>query len=465
MSSTPLYLTNNGGSLNAIPNTLTELPVCSEVPTQDDQLVNKLYVDNKISDIEQYNLDDYIDLYNPDTNTINLTIPSNTTSVINNNLGIVDYSYSSLSSGTDSIIDALAFNTSGDLYAGGLFTSAGGGSANRIAKWNGSSWSYVGGTAANNGTNNLILSLAIDVNDDVYAGGVFTSAGGISANRIAKWNGSSWSALGNGTNAAVFSMVFDTSGVLYAAGLFDTAGDISANCIAKWNGSSWSAVGGGVFGAVYDLKFDSNGILYAGGAFGAPGGVVNIAKWNGSSWAGLGSGMNDTVWSLAIDINDYVYAGGSFTSAGGISVNNIAKWNGSVWSALGSGVNNIVRALTFDATNDNLYVGGEFTLAGDVSANTVATWNGSSWSAIGSGTDNQVRDLTFATDGNLYIGGVFTSAGGISANNIAKITISTLGPTVNTYVNSKYLYSLQQNKQINVFVTKANVPYTNGLLI
>jgi hypothetical protein len=46
-------LTNSGGSLNIYPGTLTELPVCSEVPTENDQLVNKLYVDNKTSDIEQ----------------------------------------------------------------------------------------------------------------------------------------------------------------------------------------------------------------------------------------------------------------------------------------------------------------------------------------------------------------------------------------------------------------------------
>jgi len=32
----------------------------------------------------------------------------------------------------------------------------------------------------------------------LYAGGDFTTAGGVAANRIAKWNGSSWSQLGSG---------------------------------------------------------------------------------------------------------------------------------------------------------------------------------------------------------------------------------------------------------------------------
>jgi hypothetical protein len=30
---------------------------------------------------------------------------------------------------------------------------------------------------------------------DIYAGGYFSTAGGIPTNNIAKWNGSSWSAL------------------------------------------------------------------------------------------------------------------------------------------------------------------------------------------------------------------------------------------------------------------------------
>ena len=38
--------------------------------------------------------------------------------------------------------------------------------------------------------------------DTLYAGGQFTTAGGVSANYIAQWNGSSWSALGSGCQVA-----------------------------------------------------------------------------------------------------------------------------------------------------------------------------------------------------------------------------------------------------------------------
>jgi hypothetical protein len=46
----------------------------------------------------------------------------------------------------------------------------------------------------------VVLALAVS-GSDLYAGGEFTTAGGISAANIAKWNGSSWSALGSGMGA------------------------------------------------------------------------------------------------------------------------------------------------------------------------------------------------------------------------------------------------------------------------
>ena len=45
-----------------------------------------------------------------------------------------------------------------------------------------------------------VYALAVDASGNLYAGGDFTTAGGVSANRIAKWDGSSWSALGSGMN-------------------------------------------------------------------------------------------------------------------------------------------------------------------------------------------------------------------------------------------------------------------------
>jgi hypothetical protein len=142
---------------------------------------------------------------------------------------------------------------------------------------------------------------ALTVFDDgsgpaLYAGGDFTQAGGVAANRIAKWNGSSWSPLGSGMNTGVSALfVFDGGGgpALFAGGGFTTAGGTAANGVAEWNGASWSAVGGGTSNGSVDALAsfdDSAGVaLYAGGSFDvSAAGDSYLAKW-GCSFASSGA--------------------------------------------------------------------------------------------------------------------------------------------------------------------------------
>src|SRR5262249_36630818 len=154
--------------------------------------------------------------------------------------------------------------------------------------------------------------LALAVFDDgagaaLYAGGTFTSAGGVPANRIAKWDGTSWSAVGSGVVGAIFSLqpsvnalaTFDDGSgpALYAGGTFTSAGGVTADCIARWNGTSWSALGSGLSGGTQPAArslavFDdgSGAALFVGGGFQLAGGApaAGIAKWNGTSWSALG---------------------------------------------------------------------------------------------------------------------------------------------------------------------------------
>src|SRR5207302_4421171 len=134
------------------------------------------------------------------------------------------------------VVAALAMS-GGDLYAAGSFTSAGGANAGRIAKWNGNSWSAVG-TGIGGPSSPSVRALAVAGND-LYAGGHFTVAGGSAATNIAKWNGSSWSALGSGMGGGAFgpyAYALAVSGTnLYAGGDFTSVGGVAASRIAKWN--------------------------------------------------------------------------------------------------------------------------------------------------------------------------------------------------------------------------------------
>jgi hypothetical protein len=137
--------------------------------------------------------------------------------------------------------------------------------------------------------NSMVHALA--VYDDgsgpaLYAGGDFTTAGGVAANRISRWNGSSWAALGSGMNSTVHALAVHDDGsgpALYAGGRFTTAGGMAANRIAKWNGSSWAPLGGGFNSSVLALTVWDDGsgpALFAGGDFVTSlAGDSYLAKW------------------------------------------------------------------------------------------------------------------------------------------------------------------------------------------
>ncbi len=344
---------------------------------------------------------------------------------------------------------------SGDaLYAGGFFDTAGGVTVNNIAKWDGTQWSVLSGPSGT-GMNNPVDVLTVfdsGRGDALYAGGSFSTAGGVTGNYVAKWDGTQWSALsgpsGTGMSGRVEALaVFDdgSGDALYAGGWFTTAGGVTVNKIAKWNGTQWSALSGtGMSGnvealAVYD---DGSGdALYAGGNFSTAGGVSvkNIAKWNGTLWSALsgpsGTGMDDYVLALAVydgGSGDALYASGRFTSAGGLVVNRLAKWDGSQWLVLpgptGNGMNTSVLAFAVynDGSGDALYAAGWFTVAGGVSAPRIAKWDGTQWSAFSGPTGGDlisVQTLAVYDDGGgdaLYVGGDFSTVDGIFVSRIAK---------------------------------------------
>lgn len=93
------------------------------------------------------------------------------------------------------------------------------------------------------GADGPIRALALDGAGNLYAGGCFTQAGGVSANGVAKWDGTSWSPLGSGMGGDVWALALDGVGNLYAGGNFTQAGGKSSSYIARWNGQSSSPPG------------------------------------------------------------------------------------------------------------------------------------------------------------------------------------------------------------------------------
>lgn len=287
------------------------------------------------------------------------------------------------------------------LYIAGPSTTTDGTPLNRIMTWDGQSLAPLSqglGSFAN-----ALVDFDHDNNPQtpplLIAGGSFTTAGGQPANRVAAWNGQTWSTLGFGFISTVRSLaVFDDDGDgplpprLYAGGDF-TGG------LARWNGTSWTSLA--FNGAVLCIThFDDDGSgphptsLYVGGQFtninGSP--FSYAAKWNGSAWSALGSpGLNS--WCRALEVFDadgtgpepaMLYATGDFNVVDGQPMPRIARWNGTGWQGLGSGMNSAGTNLhAFDSDGagpipPRLLVGGFFTVAGGESAQQVTAWVGCS---------------------------------------------------------------------------------------
>ena len=277
-----------------------------------------------------------------------------------------------------------------DLYVGGDFTKVDDVRANGIARWDGRKWSSLGA-----GVDGRVWAMAVG-GADLYIGGDFTSAGGSPAAGVARWDGRRWSALGSGIGGrrdasgapTIFALAW-SGGNLYAGGRFATAGGVTANGIARWNGRAWARLGDGVrsgsFDGVVHALATRNGQLYAGGQFLSAGAAPaeNIARWNGSAWTALGGGVRgnlEKVLAVAF-VGEDLYVGGVFNRAGGIPAFNLAKWNSAGWSSLPLRAVDGVWAIA--ANGRQIYVGGaSFALPDGRTANGVVRGSGEDWSVL-----------------------------------------------------------------------------------
>jgi hypothetical protein len=82
----------------------------------------------------------------------------------------------------DNAVRSLTTLPNGDLVAAGDFSTAGGVAASRIARWNGSSWAPLG-TGISSASLYGLYAVTTMPNGDVVAGGYFTSAGGVPPTR------------------------------------------------------------------------------------------------------------------------------------------------------------------------------------------------------------------------------------------------------------------------------------------
>jgi len=360
----------------------------------------------------------------------------------------------------DGIVRALVVSGN-TVYAGGNFTTIGGGAlinlaaidANGISndKWN----PRVSG--------GQVFSLAVH-GSAVYVGGRFTSIGNETRRHLAAldinsavplpWNPNlSMTSSLSTTSDTLFSVfALATSGLtVYAGGTFRTGGGVVRNNLAAFDFATgrpteWNPNANGVARALAV----SGSTVYAGGSFTSIGSALRnrLAALDAMTGTALSWNPNVEVSQTipnpeinAITVADtIVYAGGSFTNVGGPAQpqhNNIAALSAATGRALGWNTTSTGRVRALAVRAPLLYAGGEFTSMGGRTRNFLAALDAktgvvsTTWDpnvSIESSATAIINALT-VSDSTVYAGGRFTMVGGQSRNAIVALNARSGMPT------------------------------------
>lgn len=265
------------------------------------------------------------------------------------------------------------------IYAPGSYTSDGGPNKYGIWHYDGTSWTWIAASGQ-------VTAIAVSPGGVLYA-----AVGGT----VYYYNTATSAWVSIGAAVTVWAMIFDQQGSLYAGGAFTTIGGVTAARVAKYAAAAWTALGDGLDNAVSALAIGPDGTLYAGGDFTASGtkAMAHVAQWNGVSWEKMGDGLDSTVYALDIG-DDGLVAAGAFDASGSRALpSRAAYWRDNVWLDSGLGYPSSMANLYTLNVEDDIYAGGTFN----------GTWVGAGATTVtNNGTARAYPKFTLTGPGVLY---------------------------------------------------------------
>ena len=305
------------------------------------------------------------------------------------------------------------------------------------------------------GANSGIFAMILQLDGKILIGGNFTEFNGIMRNRIARLHtdGSvdTTFAGGTGFNGAVLSLALQPDGKLLAGGDFDLVRGNMLNNIARLNSDSSVDLsfdpGEGTNGVIRAVALQSNGKVVIGGDFT----TVNtetrgrFARLDANGTLNSGFGVNNrangAIHALLIQPDGKVVLGGEFTQFLPISTtrNRIARLDisGSIDATFstGSGANAIVTELALQ-TGGKILIGGGFTLLRGGNRKRFARMNSDSSVdlsfQVSKSPDDLVASILQQSDGKILIGGFFANLGNVNNPHLARFLnngVLDAGPT------------------------------------
>jgi uncharacterized repeat protein (TIGR01451 family)/uncharacterized delta-60 repeat protein len=329
--------------------------------------------------------------------------------------------------GFNNNVQALIIQPDGKLLAGGDFTTANGLSRNRIARLNpdGSLDATFSSTATNAGANDSVLALLSQTDRRILVGGRFSVISGAPRNFLARLNA-------DGTIDSTFNPGSGPDNTVFA--LAETF----------VNGSRKLLIGGGfpnynTIPSSYLVRLNNDGSL--------------------DTTFNTGFGLNGTVFAIALQPDGKVVIGGDFTSVNGTSRNGIARLNsdGSLDLSFdpGAGASDSVRAIAIES-DGRILLGGAFHNVNGVTLNHLARLNAGgsvdNTFSPGLGANDLVNSITIQPDTRIVLGGQFTLYDGVTRGRITRLnndgtqdTMINFGTGANSFVAAALV---QTNGQI-----------------
>lgn len=372
-------------------------------------------------------------------------------------------------SGANQGVYAVAVQSDGKILVGGQFTSISpnGGMAttrNRIARLNSNG---TVDTAFNPNANNTVLSIVIQPDGKILAGGNFTGfspngGAAVTRNNIARINldGTLDTVFNPNSSGQVDSMAVQSDGKILVGGIFTTVGGQTRNRIARLERNGLldrtldlNTVGSSVFA----IAIQPDGKIIISGDFTNILGTArnNIARLNadGTLDTAFNPNVNTSVYAIAVQADGKIVVGGVFTNINGQTRNSIARLNpdGTLDTAFNPNANNGVYAIAIQS-DGKIVVGGNFSTIGEQTRSHIArldavsgladSWNPSSGS--------EIYTIVIQSDGKILVGGYFTIIGGQPRSRIARLDATTgLADSWNPNASSQiYAIALQSDGKI-----------------
>ena len=321
---------------------------------------------------------------------------------------------------------SLAAQPDGKALIGGRFLSVNGISRTNIARLD-----LDGNLDASfdpgSGANDRVWCVALQSDGKALAAGAFTAFNGVSRKRIARLNpdGSLDAGFdpGRGANNDVYSLALQPDDKVVIGGLFSSVSGASRNRIARLNpnGSldgTFRPDPSSVPKSVLSVVLQPDGKVLAGGAY--PHALARLNP-DGSTDTSFnqGTGPNDDVSSVALQPDGKVVIGGRFLRVNGVTHPGLARLNADGSLDFSFNQTNYDFASTFTI---GLEADGKV-LAGGAYPHTFARFNpdGRPDAGFQAVLNDEVRTMAFQPGGKLLVGGRFTHANGLPRWGVARL--------------------------------------------